>query len=150
SGIAPRSYIGNYRALTSPSEFGLNGNSPELTAAVEAAVRDGMDVLNLSIGEAEIAPSRDVLVKALDVAADAGVVSAVSAGNDFGEFGLGSVGSPASAAKTIAAGASSGGHGSIETDTAADFSSAGPTPYSFRLKPDVTAPGEDVLSAFPG
>src|SRR5947208_5370954 len=27
SGIAPRAYLGNYKALTTPSEFGLNGNS---------------------------------------------------------------------------------------------------------------------------
>jgi subtilisin family serine protease len=150
SGIAPRAYLGNYKALTVPSQFGLNGNSPELAAAIEAAVRDGMDVINFSIGEVEIEPSRDLVVRALNAAADAGVVSAVAAGNDLSEFGIGSVGSPASAAKVIAAGASSGGHGSAETDTAADFSSAGPTSYSLRFKPDVTAPGEDVASAAPG
>jgi subtilisin family serine protease len=150
SGIAPRAYLGNYKALTISSEFGANGNAPELAAAVEAAVRDGMDVINLSLGEAEIEPSRDPVVKALNAAADAGVVSAVSAGNDFAEFGIGSITSPASAEKTIAAGASSGGHGSPDTDRPAPFSSAGPTPYSLRFKPDVTAPGEDVISSVPG
>jgi len=150
SGIAPRAYLGNYKALTISSQFGANGNSPELTAAVEAAVRDGMDVINLSIGEPEIEPSRDPVVAALNAAADAGVVSAVAAGNDLAEFGLGSITSPATAAKAIAAGASSGGHGSPDTDWAADFSSAGPTPYSLGFKPDVTAPGEDVASSVPG
>ncbi len=149
NGIAPRAYLGNYKALAVPSQFGLNGNSPELAAAIEAAVRDGMDVINMSLGEVEIEPSRDVVVRALNAAADAGVVSAVSAGNDGGEFGLGSVGSPASAAKAIAVAASTGGHGSTETDALADYSSIGPTPYSLRLKPDVTAPGSDVASAFP-
>ena len=39
SGIAPRAYIGNYRALTIPTaEFGLDGNSPEIAPAIEAAV----------------------------------------------------------------------------------------------------------------
>jgi subtilisin family serine protease len=150
SGIAPRAYLGNYKALTTPSQFGANGNSPELAAAVEAAVRDGMDVVNLSLGEPEIEPSRDLVVRALNRAADAGVVSAVAAGNDFAEFGLGSVGSPGSATKAITAGASTGGHGSIETDAPADYSSAGPTPYSLQFKPDVTAPGSDVASAYPG
>ena len=149
SGIAPRAYLGNYRAATIPSIFGLNANAPELAAAVEAAVRDGMNVINLSFGEVEIEPSRDLVVRALNNAADAGVVSAVSAGNDFAEFGFGSISSPASAAKAIAVGASTGGHGSVEVDAPADFSSAGPTPYSFQLKPDVSAPGADVLSAFP-
>jgi subtilisin family serine protease len=150
SGVAPRAYLGNYKALTIPSEFGLNGNAPELAAAIEAAVRDGMDVINFSIGEVEIEPSRDLVVRALNAAADAGVVSAVAAGNDFGEFGFGSVNSPASAAKVIAAAASTGGHGSVDVDTPAGFSSAGPTSYSLRLKPDVAAPGDSVGSARPG
>ena len=150
SGIAPRAYLGNYKALTMPSPFGANGNAPEITAAIEAAVRDGMDVINLSLGETEIAPSRDPVVKALDAAADAGVVSTDAAGNDFGEFGFGSITSPATASKTIAVAASSGGHGSDTVDVVAGFSSGGPTPYSLRFKPDVTAPGEDVLSSVPG
>ncbi len=59
SGVAPRAHLGNYKALTVPtaSGVGLDGNSPELVAAIEAAVADGMDVINLSIGEAEIEPS---------------------------------------------------------------------------------------------
>ncbi len=149
SGIAPRAYLGNYRAATIPSQVGINANSPELAAAVEAAVRDGMDVLNISFGETEIEPTRDLVDTAIDAAAKAGVVTAVSAGND-GELGLGAVNSPANATRAIAAAASSGGHGSVEVDTPSDFSSAGPAPYSLRFKPDVTAPGEDVASAAPG
>jgi subtilisin family serine protease len=150
SGIAPRAYLGNYKALGMPSEAGANGNSPELAAAIEMAVRDGMDVINLSLGETEIEPTRDVVVKALNAAAAAGVVSAVAAGNDFSEFGLGSITSPANAAKAISVAASSGGHGSPDVDNVADFSSAGPTPYSLTFKPDVTAPGESVESSGPG
>ena len=113
-------------------------------------MRDGMDVINLSLGETEIDPRRDVVVNALNAAADAGVVSAVSAGNDFDEYGYGSITSPANAAKAISVAASSGGHGSPDVDYIASFSSAGPTPYSLMFKPDVTAPGEDVASAAPG
>jgi subtilisin family serine protease len=144
SGIAPRAYLGNYKALTIPSQFGPNGNAPELAAAIEAAVRDGMDVINLSIGEVEVEPSRDLVVRALNAAADAGVVSAVAAGNDFTEFGFGSITSPANAEKAIAAAASTA------RDAPESFSSAGPTPYSLRFKPDLTAPGSDVVSAVPG
>src|SRR5439155_622544 len=97
-----------------------------------------------------IEPSRDVVARALDAAADAGVVAAVSAGNDFGEFGFGSITSPANAAKVISVAASSGGHGSPDVDQVADFSSAGPTPYSLTFKPDVTAAGEGVASEAPG
>ena len=63
SGIAPRAYIGNYKALSVPTDagVGLDGNAPEIVAAIEAAVADGMDIINLSIGEPEIAPSRDLV-----------------------------------------------------------------------------------------
>jgi len=149
SGIAPRAYLGNYKAMGNPSQFGLNGNSPELAAAVEAAVRDGMNVINLSLGESDIEPSRDILARALNAAAAAGVVSTVAAGNS-GDLGPGSIDSPGSASKAIAAASSTGGHGSVETDTASDFSSLGPAPYSFNFKPDVTAPGDEVASSVPG
>ena len=148
SGIAPRAYIGNYKALTIPTDadVGLDGNAPEIVAAIEAAVADGMDVINLSFGEPEIEPSRDVVALALDAAAAAGVVSVVAAGNDFDDYGPGSLLSPATSTSAITVGAStSGGAPGI-----ASFSSAGPTPLSLRLKPDFVAPGTSILSAEPG
>ncbi|MDX6483909.1 MAG: minor extracellular serine protease Vpr [Gaiellaceae bacterium] len=149
SGIAPRAYLGNYKALTVPTPgVGLNGNSPEIAAAIEAAVRAGMDVINLSLGEPEIEPSRDLVVRAINGAADAGVVPAIAAGNDFGDFGRGSVGSPGTASKAITAAAVTSTRGTTP-DQIADFSSGGPTPISLELKPDVSAPGVNVLSSVP-
>jgi len=145
SGVAPRAYIGNYKVLSVPDgDFGLNGNSAEIVAGIEAAVRDGMDVINLSLGEAEIDPSRDIVARALDGAAAAGVVPVVAAGNDYEDLGAGSVTSPGSSASAITAAAESQSGPFISS-----FSSGGPTPVSLRLKPDVTAPGEDVLSSVP-
>jgi subtilisin family serine protease len=150
AGIAPRAYLGNYKALSVPSpNFGLNGNSPEIVAAIDAAVRDGMDVINLSLGEPEIDPRRDIVVRALDAAAAAGVVPVVAAGNDFSDFGQGTIGSPANAPRAIAAAAATGGHGSPTPDRIAPWSSGGPTPYSLQFKPDVTAPGVAILSSVP-
>jgi len=150
SGVAPGAYLGNYKALTIPtvSGVGLDGNSPEITAAIEAAVRDGMDVINLSLGEPEIEPSRDLVVQAINAAAEAGVVPAIAAGNDFSEFGFGSIGSPGSAAKAITAGALSSGR-SGPAGVVTSFSSGGPTPISLALKPDVSAPGGEILSSVP-
>jgi subtilisin family serine protease len=147
SGVAPRAYIGNYKALVR-TDTGLspNGNAPEIVAAIEAAVRDGMDVLNLSIGEPEIEPSRDVVALALDAAAAKGVVPVVAAGNDFNDAGAGSISSPANSARSITVAAIEAGGGSRRH---ADFSSVGPTTMSLRLKPDVAAPGVDVLSSVP-
>ena len=149
SGVAPRAYIGNYKALVR-TDVGLspNGNSPELVAAIEAAVRDGMDVINLSLGEPEIEPARDIVARALDAAAAAGVVPVVAAGNEYGSVGPGSVSSPGSSARAITVAA-------VEIDEApqdavrAEFSSVGPTAISLRAKPDVSAPGVDILSSVP-
>jgi subtilisin family serine protease len=151
SGVAPKAYLGNYKALTVPTEdYGLDGNSPEIAKAVDQAVADGMNVINLSIGEPEVEPRRDIVVKALDNAAAAGVVPVVAAGNDFDVAGAGSVGSPGNAPAAITVAASTMGNGDgTRPDQIADFSSAGPTPVSLLLKPDVTAPGVDVLSAVP-
>ena len=148
SGVAPRAYLGNYKALTIPTDadVGLDGNSPELVAAIEAAVADGMDVINMSLGEPEIEPSRDIVVQALAAAARAGVVPVVSAGNDFDDFGRGSVSSPGSAPDAITVGAVTTSRGGAD-DVVASFSSSGPTPLSLRLKPEVSAPGVSILSA---
>jgi subtilisin family serine protease len=144
SGIAPNAYLGNYKALSIPTpDFGLDGNSAEITAAIEAAVSDGMDVLNLSLGEPEVEPSRDIVVHAIEAAARAGVVPVVAAGNDFNQFGYGSISSPANAPSAITVAATTA------SDTIADFSSGGPTPVSLQLKPDVSAPGVAITSSLP-
>ncbi|HUZ82231.1 MAG TPA: S8 family serine peptidase, partial [Gaiellaceae bacterium] len=144
SGVAPNAYLGNYKALTIPTPgFGLDGNSAEIAAAIEAAVSDGMNVINLSLGEPEVDPSRDIVVQAIDGAAAAGVVPVIAAGNDFSDFGYGTVSSPGNAPDAITVAAVTAG------DVVADFSSAGPTPVSLEMKPDVSAPGVDVLSSLP-
>ena len=150
SGVAPRAYLGNYKVFVATSSgLSPNANSPAIVAAIEAAVADGMNVINFSGGEPEIEPSRDIVARALDAAAAAGVVSVVAAGNDYNDFGAGSVSSPANAEAAIAVGAVEIGS-SPTTRTHAEFSSVGPTTISLRLKPDVAAPGVDVLSSVPG
>ena len=145
SGVAPRAYLGNYRVLTVPtaSNVGLDGNSPEIAAGIEAAVLDGMDVVNLSLGEPEIQLNRDLVVQALQGAAAAGVVPVVAAGNDFGAFGRGSVSSPGSAPAAITVGATTLGK------QMAGFSGAGPTPISLQMKPELSAPGVNIVSSVP-
>jgi subtilisin family serine protease len=151
SGIAPGAYLGNYKVLSVPtSDFGLDGNSPEIAAGIEQAVKDGMDVINLSLGEPEVEPTRDIVVRALDAAAAAGVVPVVAAGNGYSDAGRGGVGSPANAPDAITVAASSEGGASGPADVIAGFSDSGPTTTSLELKPDVTAPGEDILSSIPG
>jgi len=150
TGIAPMAYLGNYKVLTIPTQdFGLDGNSPEIAAGIEAAVRDGMNVINLSLGEPEIQPARDVVVRAIENAAAAGVVPVIAAGNEFDTGGRGTVGSPGNAPDAITVAASTEREGNGAADEIASFSSSGPTPVSLLMKPDVTAPGVDVLSSLP-
>ena len=108
-----------------------------------------MNVINLSIGEPEVEPSRDLVARAIEAAAAAGVIPVIAAGNDFEDYGRGSVASPGTAvgAITVAAVTSpnAAGHSTI-----AGFSSAGPTAVSLRLKPDISAPGVSILSSVPG
>jgi len=144
SGVAPDAFLGNYKALTIPTPgFGLDGNSAQIAAAIEAAVADGMNVINLSLADPEISPDRDFVVAAIDAAASAGVVPVIAADNQFDQYGYGSISSPANApaAITVAATTLSG--------TIADFSSGGPTPVSLQLKPDVAAPGVAITSSLP-
>src|SRR5262249_14904733 len=44
SGVAPMAQLGNYKALTIPTPgFGLDGNSAQIAAAIEASGRDRMN-----------------------------------------------------------------------------------------------------------
>jgi subtilisin family serine protease len=149
SGVAPRAYLGNYKVLAVPTDnFGLNGNAPEIAAGIETAVADGMDVINLSLGQPEIEPTRDLVALAIEGAAAAGVPTVASAGNEFGRFRAGSVGSPASAAAAIAVGSVTTGRDGPPGATS-PFSSAGPSPVSLRFKPEIAAPGSDIVSSVP-
>ena len=106
SGVAPAAFIGNYRALTEPDpQFGLVGGAAEIAAAIDRAVADRMQVVNLSIGGYEVEPRADPLVRAVRGAVRAGVVVVAAAGNERDLLGEGSVGSPGSAPEAITVGA---------------------------------------------
>jgi len=104
SGVAPRAYLGNYKVFGSPK---VNETAPEdaVLKAIDDAVADGMDVINLSLGsDISFRPEDDLQVQALDRAAAAGVIVVVAAGNNGPDPNT--VGSPATAASAISVGAS--------------------------------------------
>jgi subtilisin family serine protease len=107
SGVAPRAWIGNYRVFTVPTPIGHVANTPEIVAAFESAVTDGMDVINFSGGGPQTDPINDAMIETIRNVANAGVVSVISAGNDRDEFGLGSAGSPGTAPDAISVAATS-------------------------------------------
>jgi hypothetical protein len=97
SGVAPDAWIGNYRVFTVPTPIGHVANTPEIVAAFESALRDGMQVINFSGGGPQVDPVNDALIETVGNIAAAGVVPVISAGNDRDEFGLGSAGAPGTA-----------------------------------------------------
>lgn len=110
SGVAPKAWIGNYRVFTIPTAIGHIADTPEIVAAFESAVRDGMDVINFSGGGAATEPRTDALIQSVANVANAGVVPVISAGNDRDDFGLGTAGSPGTAPEAITVAAVSNAH----------------------------------------
>ena len=110
SGVAPQAWIGNYRVFNVPSTIGHIADTPEIVAAFEAAVRDGMDVINFSGGGAATEPRTDALVRTVTNVANAGVIPVISAGNDRDDFGLGTVGSPGTSPDAITVAATTNTH----------------------------------------
>src|SRR5437016_941419 len=104
SGIAPGAWLGNYNVF--PGSV-TNARSEDILNAVDAAVADGMDVLNLSLGGGYHG-NNDLLAIGLDNAVDAGVTVAVAAGNSGP--GPGTLESPGRARKIITVGASTNQH----------------------------------------
>jgi len=94
-------------------------------------------VVNNSWGGGQGDPWYDSVIRAW-IAAD--IVPVFSNGND-GVFGCGSANSPADNVDCIGVGST------VEDDTLSYFSSRGPT-VNGDIKPDISAPGSDVRSAF--
>ncbi|KAG0028854.1 hypothetical protein BGZ82_008226 [Podila clonocystis] len=97
-GVAPEATLGAYRV------FGCEGEVSDdvLLAALKAAYRDGMDVVNLSLGGASGWPEEPFAV-ACSAYIQKGMHISIANGND-GEEGLFEDGAPATAAGAIAVG----------------------------------------------
>jgi subtilisin family serine protease len=78
-GVAPKAFIGVYKVFAGS---GGSTRSDVILKAVDDAVADGMDIVNISLGvEPAPRPEDDILVAAVERAAAAGVLVTKSAGN---------------------------------------------------------------------
>ncbi|MCL5958836.1 MAG: S8 family serine peptidase [Chloroflexi bacterium] len=138
SGVAPRAFLMNYKVLLGP---GGNGDTPEIIQAIDDAVADGSDVVNMSFGGPPDPVGDPPLFDAIHNGTQAGVVFAAAAGN----IGPGSYTllSPGTSPDVITVGASD------KSDYLAGFSSRGPNP-DLSIKPDLVAPGVSIFSSLPG
>jgi minor extracellular serine protease Vpr len=81
SGMAPGAFLGNYKILGTPGTNDSTTSAAEI-AAIDAAVSDGMDVINMSIGALDyLPPDENAEYVALNRAVDAGLIVTISAGN---------------------------------------------------------------------
>jgi subtilisin family serine protease len=104
NGVAPAAQLGNYNVFPGDD---ADARSEDILNALEAAYADGMDIVNLSLG-GNAHGIQDLLTNAIDDLDQAGMISAVAAGNSGpGHF---TVESPGSAARALTAGAATVGH----------------------------------------
>ncbi|WP_096203047.1 S8 family serine peptidase [Bacillus sp. FJAT-45350] len=98
-GVAPEAELYAYRALGP----GGQGTTEQVIEAIEKAVEDGVDVINLSLGNTVNGPDWPTSI-ALDKAVDLGVVAVTSNGNSGPK--MWTVGSPGTSTNAISVGAS--------------------------------------------
>jgi subtilisin family serine protease len=133
-GVAPGALLLNGKVL---SNMGW-GYDSWIIQGIEWAVNNSADIISMSLGGLAW-HGYDPLVDAVNKAFEKGVVVVVAAGNEGP--GLFTVASPG-----VAPGALTVGAYDVDYQTIAWFSSRGPT-VNLTVKPDVVAPGVDILSA---
>jgi serine protease AprX len=152
-GVAPYARLIGLKVLDGKGQ----GTTDNVVRAIEFAITNrhllGINVLNLSLGHPIYEPAAtDPLVQAVEHATRVGLTVVVAAGNfgtspKTGQVGYAGIVSPANAPSAISAGAvNTFDTVTRDDDRVAPYSSRGPSWYDGFAKPDVVAPGHDLLS----
>jgi subtilisin family serine protease len=135
---------GRYRGIAPGAKL-LIGKVCDTEFCDDSSILAGMawaapqaSVINISIGGPD-SPGNDPLEQAVDdLTAQYGTLFVIAAGNDGA---TGTVESPGTADAALSVGA-------VDADNQlADFTSRGPRAGDYALKPDITAPGVDIVAA---
>lgn len=150
-GIAPNANIINLRALDANGV----GTDSSVIAAIQAAIdlksKYNIRVINLSLGrQVYESYTVDPLCQEVEAAWNAGIVVVVAAGNEGRNDtadGYGTVAAPGNDPYVITVGAmKTEGTPDRSDDEIASYSSKGPTAFDHIVKPDIVAPGNEVVS----
>ncbi len=153
AGVAPNVNLVDLRALDANGA----GTDSTVIAAIQQAIAlqntYNIQVINLSLGRGIfVSYTQDPLCQAVESAWKAGIVVVVAAGNYGrvsvnGSNGYGTITAPGNDPFVITVGAmKSNGSSSQSAETLASYSSKGPTTYDHVVKPDLVAPGNDIVS----
>ncbi len=144
-GVAPEAELMHGAVL----EEDGSGSFAQITAGLEWAVEEDADIISMSLGADGVHPE---LIDPVEHATDAGVIVIAASGNE----GEGTSGSPSNYYNTMSVGAVdenasvTGFSGGMEVSSDY-FQGQAPEHWPDEyIVPDVVAPGDDVLSAYPG
>lgn len=135
-GVAPGASLLNGKVLDTNG----SGNVDQIIAGMEWAAAQGADVANMSLGTHSASDGNDPLVQAVDRISKASGMLFVVAADNIGP-GESTITSPGWADEALTVGAVS------KQDELANFSSRGPRLGDYGIKPDITAPGVDIVAA---
>jgi serine protease AprX len=152
-GVAPNTNIINLKVLDANG----SGNISDVISAIDRAIQlkntYNIRVLNLSLGTPVYESyTLDPLCQEVEAAWKAGLVVVVAAGNygrsnTMGVNGYGTIGSPGNDPYVITVGSmKTNGTPWRSDDSIASYSSKGPTAFDHIVKPDLVAPGNNVVS----
>ncbi|MEU1401895.1 S8 family serine peptidase [Streptomyces sp. NPDC005728] len=135
-GVAPGATLAVGKVLSDQG----SGSESQIIAGMEWAARDvHARVISMSLGSTEASDGTDPMAQAVNILSEeTGSLFVVAAGNTGAPS---SIGSPGAADAALTVGAVDSG------DQAAYFTSAGPRYGDNALKPDLSAPGVDILAA---
>ena len=153
AGIAPDVDIVALRVLGDD----CSGNTSDVIDALEWIARYhatyNIKVVNISLGHAVLESIfTDPLVQAVERLSRKGIAVVTAAGNKginpaTGNPGYGGVGVPCNAPSAICVGSlDTKGTADLSDDTVSDSSSRGPTRFNLLAKPDLIAPGVNIVS----
>lgn len=145
-GPAPEAKIVGVKVLGGGGGGSLSNIEQGIRWCIENKDRLNIKVLSMSLGaNANLHEKHDVIAKAVNDAIEAGLVPIIAAGNSGP--GINTIGTPAITKGAITVGAYDDKNTAThDDDTMAFFSSRGPTTRDGLVKPDIAAPGVNMVS----